>query len=202
MSGPLDKAVKRLHQLAWQPGAWLDTSWWSSLGLADWEALYARHVSCRPAIDATLVTRRGYPDGPLPGSLSTRQSALLALEPRLVTLTTALGLIALDCPEYLLLRECRQALSPRLDDRACEQLFALHQGWNAMPTIKEYASLNETALQAGSEWLTRQAGSCAVIHALLGLLPCAKRSDQHSYRPAPAGTLSAQDWLIKIGRFL
>ncbi|QLL13462.1 type III secretion system domain-containing protein [Pseudomonas chlororaphis] len=202
MSGPLHKEVKRLHRLAWQPGAWLDTSWWSSLGLADWEALYARHVSCRPAIDAALVARRGYPDGPLPGSLNARQTALLALEPRLVTLTTALGLIALDCPEYLLLREHRQALSPRLGDRACEQLFALHRGWNALPAIENNASLNETVLQAGTQWLTRQAGSCAVTHALLGLLPFATNSVSDSHGPKPSGTASAQDWLIKIGRFL
>lgn len=192
-------AVKRLHQLAWQPGAWLESSWWAHLSLAEWESIYDDHASCRRAIDATLVARRGFPKQPLPGTLSVRQNALMALEPRLSELATALGLIALDCPEYLLLRDYREALSIHLGDRACEQLFILHPGWKARPTIEDHSRLGEVALQTGTQWLSREAGNCAVSHGLLGLLPHSGNAVQDSLLNQAA---SAPEWLIKLGRFL
>lgn len=199
MNSDLSLPVQRLHQLAWQPGAWFDSSWWRHLRLAEWQALYHRHPYCRSAIDATLIARRGFPKEPLPAVLSARQCALLALESRLYALTTALGLIALDCPEYLLLRESREALSPLVGNRACEQLYFLHTGWHAQPAISDFAQLGDVALRAGTQWLSQTAGDCAASQGLLGLLP-------HSGDPEPnspaAPTVGAQDWLIKLGRFL
>lgn len=199
MSADIANCVQRLHQLAWQPGAWLDGSWWRHLHLAEWKTLYDRHPSCRSPIDAVLVARRGFPREPIPAVLSTRQSALLALEPRLYELTTALGLIALDCPEYLLLRDSRQALSTHLGERACDQLFILHTGWHARPSLRETAELGSVALRAGAHWLSREAGDCAVSQGLLGLLP--HSGDAKFHRPASTAA-SAQEWLVKLGRFL
>lgn len=192
-------SVRRMHQLAWQPGAWLHKSWWAHLDLDGWEVPYARHASCRSSIDTVLVARRGFPDAALPATLSHAQEALLALEPELLKLTTALGLIALDCPEYLLLRDYRKALSEQLQDRACEQLFVLHHVWKSQPAMVGPSALGEVALQAGTQWLTREAGNCPATHGLLGLLPCMPSDcDNHN----PSHTTGARDWLIKLGRFL
>lgn len=195
----LSHTVKRLHQLAWQPGAWIDTSWWTHLQLANWEAPYGRYASCRRAIDATIVTRRGFPKAALPSVLNERQCALLDLEPRLYQLTTALGLIALDCPEYLLLRDFRETLSAQLGARACEQLFILHHGWKAQPALENHMHVGEIARQRGTQWLSRDAGHCAVSHGLLGLLP---HSDSSSCDGPINQKTSAQHWLLKLGRFL
>lgn len=199
MNTVLSPSVQRLHQLAWQPGAWVDSSWWRHLRLAEWQALYNRHPYCRSAIDATLIARRGFPQEPLPAVLSTRQCALLELESRVYALTTALGLIALDCPEYLLLRDSREALSAHLGSRACEQLYFLHTGWHAPPAINDFAQLGNVALRAGTQWLSQTAGDCAASHGLLGLLP---HSGDPQYNCPVAPTVSAQEWLIKLGRFL
>lgn len=199
MNHGLSPHVRRLHRLAWQPGAWFDRSWWTHLRLAEWQALYDRHPSCRSAIDATLVARRGFPRQPLPAVLSARQIALLELEPRLHALTTALGLIALDCPDYLLLRDSRQALSAHLGQRACEQLFILHTGWHAQPAMHDFAQLSDVALQTGTRWLSTTAGDCAASHGLLGLLP---HCGDGEYDPPVDVAASAQEWLIKLGRFL
>jgi hypothetical protein len=138
-------AVRRAHELAWRPGRWMRADWWAALGLEGWRDAYRRHPGCRDALDRLIVARRGFPAAPLPAVLGESAREALALETRLHVLSTAMGLVALDCRDYLLLGEYRRALSPVLGTRGCDQLLALRPVWGAGP-----ADLTPDGLVAGA----------------------------------------------------
>ncbi len=186
--------VRLLHRLAWQPGADMHADWWQRLELARWRHDYQRHPACRAAIDREIVVRRGFPDRPLPGVLDGRQSALLTLVPRLPGLVVALGLIALDCPDYLLMGAYRRALAAHLGSRACDQLLALHRPWRGERTLPATAALVSGAAAAGAHWWARDGQGCPARMALALLLPAGDG-------PAPP-MATAADCLLRVERFL
>lgn len=192
--GPIPRAVRRLHLLAWQPGADLHADWWGRLGLASWQADYLRHPACRQAIDREIVARRGFPHEPLPGALDAKQTALLVLEPQLPRLLVALGLIVLDCPDYLLLGAYRRVLAIPLGHRACDQLLALPQAWRGGGARLAAEALVAGAAAAGAAWWARDQHGCPVRRALAGLFPLGEGPDPP---PEPAA-----DCLLRVERFL
>jgi len=101
-----DACVARMHDLCWRPGDYMYASWWSALGLAEWHDTYRKLPACRASIDRVIVSRRGFPVAPLNSDIDDEGRRLLAMEPRLPALCAALGLIALDCDEHLLLGAC------------------------------------------------------------------------------------------------
>lgn len=195
MHSAIPNGIRRMHQLAWQPGAWMHAGWWTALELAPWQDSYRRYPACRSGIDRLIVARRGFPRAALPGALAPQQAALLALEPRLPQLITALGLLTLNCPDYLLMGPYRRALKSCLGERGGDQLLALHHDWRAGPAALTPDALAAAAFDAGSGWWRRDAGSCMAHAALAILLPPTGKLP--GAVPGPAA-----DWLIKIGRFL
>ncbi|BBE08744.1 Putative uncharacterized protein [Mycoavidus cysteinexigens] len=187
--------LQRLHQLAWQPGAWMHDSWWSKLDLARWHDIYRRHPACRSSIDALIIARRGFPACALPAKLEPQQQMLLELEPRWLALTIALGVIALGCPDHLMLKPYRQALAAQLGEHACDQLLALQHNGHGGPCIDSATPLVEAALNAGACWWARDMHHCIVAQLLTTRLPPASAPAQ----PVPG---NAAHWLLKIARFL
>lgn len=170
-SMPFTPALQRLHRLGWQPGATMHDGWWPHLGLAAWRESYRRHPACRAAIDRLIVARRGFPRAPLPARLDDRQSALLSVEPRIEALIVALGVIALDCADHLLVTRYRTHLAGRIGERGCAQLLALHRGWRSPARVASPERLVDAATAAGVRWWRRDAGACVVATLLATRLP-------------------------------
>lgn len=191
----LSPGIQRLHQLGWQPGTWMHDSWWSTLDLVRWHDIYRRHPACRPSIDRLIVARRGFPAAALPGKLEPQQQALLELEQRFVPLTIALGVIALDCPDHLVMKPYRQALAVPLGEHGCDQLLALQHSWRGGSGIESTTTLVEAALDAGACWWARDMQHCLVGQLLATRLP----PSSALAHPVPG---NAAHWLLKIARFL
>ncbi|MGY4818371.1 type III secretion system domain-containing protein [Pseudomonas chlororaphis subsp. piscium] len=191
----IDQGVQHLHQWGWKPGKWMHEGWWSHLGLAPWRAVYHSRPACRPSIDRLILRHRGITWTSLPAGLDARQRAMLALEPRWPQLVIALGVVALNCPDHLLLKDHRQALAPYLDERHCEQLLALHRGWSHTEPALPAEALSQAALHAGTRWWLRDVEPAPLSDLLSLRLP-----------PVADALLSVREnaihCLIKLGRFL
>ncbi|RKT98762.1 type III secretion system subunit [Burkholderia sp. Nafp2/4-1b] len=220
---PFTSALQRLHRLGWQPGATMHDDWWQHLGLAEWRDKYHRYPACRQAIDRVIVARRGFPRAPLPACLDSRQNALLAAEPRIDSLIIALGVIALDCADHLLVKQYRAHLVGGIGERACTQLLAVHRGWRSSARVALPERLIETATVAAVHWWQRDADACIVATILASRLPPlvdagadvraamiepANTPNERTFAafpyPAPPQTPaagSAADKLLKLARF-
>ncbi|CAI8807475.1 type III secretion system domain-containing protein [Pseudomonas zeae] len=187
--------LQRMHQLAFNPGSWMHDAWWTQLELTSWQDCYQRHASCRAAIDR-LIRKRSALDGiTLPGRLTSHQKVLMDMERDFGRFIAALGLIALNNPAHLLLKEHRQALSFLLEAQHCNQLLGLYQGWSDTSLPVAASEFPDRALQVGMNWWLRDADSDPVTHLLSLRLPPPK---QVPLLPAD----HAHPWLLKIGRFL
>ncbi|GLU33132.1 type III secretion system domain-containing protein [Trinickia caryophylli] len=193
----VDPVLRRMHELAWRPGASMHQAWWPHLSLEAWQADYARRRACRDPLDRLIVARRGFPCAPLESEPDERSRALFALEPRFEALIVALGIVALACPEHLVMRTHRDALASYMDRQACDQLLAICRRWDAQAPVVGPAALVDAAFAAGTQWWQCAARRHADLTAqLLGtLLP-----------PHDAGAAApednAADWLLRLSRFL
>lgn len=191
----VDQTLQRWHQWGWQPGHWMHEDWWQHLGLGAWRSVYRSRAACRPSIDRLILQHRCIAWTALPARLDARQRALLALEPRLPRLIIALGVVALNCPDHMLLKDSRLALEPYLDEGRCNQLLALHRDWSCSVQALPAEDLSQAALHAGTRWWLRDAEPTPLNDLLTLRLP-----------PVAEGPLSVRDsavqWLTKVGRFL
>ncbi|QDQ25071.1 hypothetical protein FNU76_01170 [Chitinimonas arctica] len=155
MLSPLPE-VTRMHQLAWQPGAWMAEPWWEQLGLAAWREQYARMSSVRKALDELIIKRRGFPASALPAQVPDDARYLLSLEPRLPVLLTGMGLVLLGGKPYLMMGEYRRALTRILGGGGCDQLLMLWpRGAGASMVELAADDLPAHALAVGAGWLQR-----------------------------------------------
>ncbi len=202
-TGLPDRAIARLHELAWRPGVHMHASWWPQLGLDAWRGVYATLPGARAALDQTIATRRGFPLEPLPARLDDDANRLVALEMRLPALCVALGLVAFACDAYLLLGAYRQALRPVLGARGCDQLLVLNAG--RVKQADGSAQLPperilEEALHAGVRLLDHELAGAPVWRALSIVLPAVevRTGGPHgfSHIASPVATL------FRLNRFL
>lgn len=195
MTITIDAGVQRLHQLVWQPGEWMHAEWWQALTMDAWHQSYRDYPECRAAINLAIIQQRAFPCAPLPSTLNDRQQQLLGLESRLPRLCTALGLLALGCPDYLLNGSWRRRLVPILGEHGCDQLLAIGKFHVSALPLLAADQINEQALARGLGWWRSDATHCPVWQALTLCLP-----------PGPAESAdnlgSAIPWLLRIGRFL
>lgn len=194
-NAPISNSIQRLHQLAWQPGTWMHDDWWKKLDLSTWQESYRRYPACRASIDQLITKRRAFPRTALPGTLNAQQEAILKLEPRFTRLITALGIVALNCPDFLIMRPYREALARHLGNNACDQLLVLHSTWQTSSNGVSADALAATAFIEGVRWWQRDTHTCPVCTAFGALLPPQEQaplSDQGN----------ASSWLVKIGRFI
>lgn len=144
-------AVKRLHQLAWQPGLWMLSSWWNSLELTSCMTMYQNYPSTRKAIDRVIIARRQFPLQPLPSKLDDVATILLVNEARLEQLISAMGLIHLGNRDVLCLGHTRRILIAYLGRQMCDQLLAMHLPWGGRPHSMKLDLFE--LLNAGCRWL-------------------------------------------------
>ncbi|MCC3703340.1 hypothetical protein LLS47_02265 [Rouxiella badensis] len=195
MNDALSEPLKRLHQLAWQAGAWMDEGWWQSLSLADWQKSYQQYPRTRPQLDRLIAARRGFPQSALPSTLTPEQLKLLKLEDRLPGLCTALGLLAISCPDYLMIGHYRRVLSDILGSRGCDQLLALGEFSSPRPASLSPETLVEQAQETGTAWWRSASEHCEVCNAMQIILPPGVSEVVPTLgSPIP--------WLLRIGRFI
>lgn len=165
-------AVKRLHQLAWQPGLWMQSSWWDSLGLASWMTMYQNYPSTRFAIDRIIIARRQFPQQSLPAYLDDTAAALLVNESRLEQLISVIGLIRHESRDVLCLGHTRRILVAYLGRQMCDQLLAMHLPWGGRSHGMTKLDLLEL-LNTGYRWLfsCRYGHMPLVLNALAIKLP-------------------------------
>ncbi|VWD64761.1 hypothetical protein BLA50215_07910 [Burkholderia lata] len=148
----MSPALRRLYALWWQPGSEMAAGWWTTLGLAEWKQPYARQLLLRPALDRLIASRLGH-HGIVP-AMSRLADPLLTNDVRRNSLCLAMGLWALRCPDYLMLRLYREALSPLLDARALSQLQMVMPVCSTHAAELEPEVLLESALRTGAAWLS------------------------------------------------
>jgi hypothetical protein len=165
------------------------------LDLEPWRKSYLNRPACRASLDRLIITRRRFPSRPLPGSLCAGERLLVELEPRFPSLVTALGVVALACVDHLMLKPHRVALAPYLGIAACDQLLALHDGWDSQAIRLGPDVLPQAALSAGAHWWRRDTNRSIAGRLLASLLP----PDAHA-PAAPYGC--AMEWTVKLARFL
>ncbi|WP_199153674.1 type III secretion system domain-containing protein [Chromobacterium sp. ASV23] len=160
----MSPALRRLYALWHQPGQDMDAAWWAALDLASWREPYAQQPLLRPPLDDLIARRLGQAGAAPP--LPAIAEPLLADEQRREALCMALGLWALRCPDYVLLKPYREALSSRLDGRALAQLQALLplEGTRADLTP---AMLPARACEIGAAWLADAAAPALRLCRLL-----------------------------------
>lgn len=184
----MSPGLRRLYALWHQPGRDMDAGWWDALELAPWREAYAGQALLRPPLDA-LIARRLRQTGPVP-ALSGAAAALLDDDVRRHTLCLALGLWALRCPDYLLLKPYREALSTWMDARAQSQLQTLLPQDGGPATLEPHA-LPQAAAELGAAWLADAADPALRLCRLLW---------PPSSRPAPAQPVAPV--LLKLTRWL
>lgn len=195
MTMTISSSLQRLHQLAWQAGEWMHQGWWHALSLTHWQHSYHRHSACRSLLNQLIAQRRRFPLNPLPLELTSQQQQLLALEPRLLHLCTALGLLAMACPDYLLLGKYRRQLSVSLGEYGCDQLLTLGTFLSPESATLAPEALSEAAQKLGIRWLQNEADACPVVAAMQIVLPPVDRAVLPVLEsPVPL--------LLRIGRFL
>ncbi|MBY4897872.1 type III secretion system domain-containing protein [Cupriavidus sp. AU9028] len=193
-------AVQRLHRLAWRPGETMHAAWWSYLGLDNWQDDYRRHAGCRRALDALIVQRRGYPDGPLPAVLTAQQRQMMALEPRLPSLLLALGAVAARLPDLLLLGEYRRPLAAELGGEGCEQLAALVGDGGRAQRLPAPSEVPGWLRSIGMRWLDETLRGSVVWSALAVCLPPPDAGPAASVWPLP--DRPALPMLMRLDRLL
>lgn len=193
----LDESVRVVNQLTWSPGRTLHPTWWAKLELSPWRQMYVEYAHLRRPIDAMIVARYGIPDAPLAMTLNAQQQALIALGARMRLAISALGLLALNTADYLLLRAYRSALVKLLGDGLCARILA------AIPVSQTRAlvpadQIAEVALQAGVLTLDAELAQCTVWRALRPTLPAYDAPFEYPLRQFGSGQRSALNFALRL----
>jgi hypothetical protein len=151
--GMITPAHQRLHALWHRPGAVMDDGWWQHMSMDAWRQPYSEHAMVRPSLDAVLAEQLGH-QGAIP-PLSSQAQILLDDARGGEAFCIALGLWALNCPDYLLLRPYRQVLCEVLGESTLAQLCTLFPTTANAPATIEPPQLIDAARAAGGAWLAR-----------------------------------------------
>jgi hypothetical protein len=193
----LNESVRLLHQLTWAPGRTMHPTWWDQLELTQWRLPYAEYPHLRRPIDAMIAARYGVPHAPLVTPLNLQQQALIALGARMRRAIAALGVLALNTADYLLLRCYRTTLVTLLGDALCGRILA------AIPVSESRACIPaeqilDVALQAGIVTLDAELTTCAVWRALRPTLPAYGSPIEYPLRQFGSGQRSALNFALRL----
>ena len=177
-------AQQRLHALWHRPGTVMADAWWQHVSMQSWQQPYTEHAGVRPPLDALIAERLGH-RGAIP-PLTPHAQALLDDGHDSEMLCIALGLWALNCPDYLLLRPYRMALVEPLGDATLAQLCALFPATASAPASVEPSQLVDTARAAGGSWLAAaEDRAVAATRLLWPPAETATRADLSATSPIP-----------------
>lgn len=194
---PLTTEIRYLHQLAWRPAQFAHPLWLAAAGVKTASYHYGRSLVMDSALNARLNHLRRFPQQPLPAVLSQQQRYQIVKPERLSARCLALGLVYLQCDDYLRLRRYRQQLLPLLSESDIQQLMGM--GYRGhLPARLSPAQLLTTALRLGQSLAHHVRCDCVVWRALCISLPPLPRALVLSR----GGFLSINDWLLRLERLL
>ena len=133
-------ALLAFNRLVWQPVATMHPSWWQELQLTLWQAQSQAGTRLAQRIEAVVVSRYGLVGQDLPQEFNELEANLLACRHKLSAIVTALGLFLLNRPDYVSLREYRDALHQELSHAQIQQIWNL---WPQRPQLTTYAYRDE-----------------------------------------------------------
>ncbi|KML17784.1 hypothetical protein VL10_24105 [Leclercia adecarboxylata] len=195
-----DLLIGSFFQLLWQPGLRLHEHWWIRLDLSHWEKNYPLlSPKGQRELDRLICHRRQFPlaSNNLPlSNHSALQSALIRADRRMPVLLLALGLLLLECPDYLLWRPYREVLSSHLSHVQLEQLQILWRRGRRSPQLSP-ADLIQGAQMTGLTALSLELQNEPVWQAISYSLPVAD-----DCLSASALTVSAEQIFMRLERFL
>lgn len=202
----LSPALLTFNRLVWQPVATMHPSWWQELHLTLWQAQYQAGTRLAQRIEAVVVSRYGLADQVLPRELNDLEANLLVCRHKLSAIVTALGLFLLNRPDYVSLREYRDALRQELSKAQIQQIWNL---WPQRPQLATYDYRDEvTATELVS---VAQACAITLIAQLWGNKPfwraLALTLPVPATLPCKADSLAPMSldiprWLMRLERLL
>jgi len=176
LTGPQDlpdDLVLQLHRYLWQPACYAHSGWFTTIGFlpqAGW--YYGLSPRLDRCLNEALRAQRGTPR--LPAKLNAHQRRIAQLAPCIASLALALGLLLLDCHDYFLLPDYRQAILHRLDEALIWQLFGLCSGKKGRVFSPD--DLMVMATRLGTSVLYRAAQNDPVLYAVLITFPPCERA--------------------------
>ncbi|CNI25085.1 type III secretion system domain-containing protein [Yersinia pekkanenii] len=194
---PLTADIRYLHQLAWRPAQFAHPLWLAAVGVKAENYCYGRSKVLDIALNNRLIQKRKFPQQALPSVLSQQQQYQMAGYQRLSSLCLALGLVHLQCDDYLRLRHYRQVLLPQLNEGDIQQLMGMGFRGQLPPGLSPQ-QLYGTALRLGQSLAHQIRHGCVVWRANSILLPPQPRA----LSLPQALSISADRWLTRLERLL
>jgi len=140
--------IPQLAQWCFSPGKNMHASWWQHLGIGSWASYYGRNPILDRQLDALIRKRTLLPHyRQLIFPMTEIQQGVLRMWPRLPSLLICLGILLLECPDYLLRREYRLSLNAAIGESTVDQLWMLWRGGKREPLL----SADELILNA-QQW--------------------------------------------------
>ena len=134
-----DQKVTDTLQLAqWflSPGKTMHASWWEELSLTSWASVYGTNNILTRQIDALIIHRGHLPAFPATlNGMTERGQVLSRLSWKLPYFILALGVLLLECPDYLIRREYRTPLAEQLGEEQVQLLWMLWRGGEKNPAL-------------------------------------------------------------------
>ncbi|CNK97326.1 Uncharacterised protein [Yersinia frederiksenii] len=194
---PLTADIRYLHQLAWRPAQFAHPLWLAAVGVRTDNYRYGRHRELDLVLDSALNRLRNFPQQALPAVLDKRQQCQIVGAERLSARCVALGLVYLQCDDYLRLRCYRQGLSPLLSEDDIQQLMGM--GYRGQFSAKlSPQSLPDVALRLGHSLAHHVRSNCMIWRALSISLPPQPRALSLS----SALSISVDSWLTRLEHLL
>ncbi|AHM76151.2 type III secretion system domain-containing protein [Yersinia hibernica] len=194
---PLTADIRYLHQLAWRPAQFAHPLWLAAAGLKTGNYCYGRSHELDAALNVVLNSLRNFPQQSLPALLTQQQQYQMVEPPRLLARCLALGLVYLQCDDYLRLRQYRQALAPLFDESDIQQLMGMgYRGY--LPARLSPQQLPIVASRLGQSLAHHVRRDCIVWRAMCISLPPLPRSLFISR----ALSLAVDHWLTRLERLL
>ncbi|WP_145595181.1 type III secretion system domain-containing protein [Yersinia aleksiciae] len=194
---PLTTDIRHLHQLAWQPARFAHPLWLTAIGVKAEYYHYGRSDALDSALNRALIRQRKFPLYSLPAVLSQQQQQQMAGYQRLPALCLALGLVHLQCADYLRLRRYREVLAPLLNEGNIHQLIGLGYCGHLPARLSPQHLLN-VALRFGHSLAHQIRHDDVVWRAISITFPPQPRALSLS----SALSLSADHWLTRLERLL
>ncbi|WP_145506427.1 type III secretion system domain-containing protein [Yersinia alsatica] len=194
---PLTADIRYLHQLAWRPAQFAHPLWLAAVGVRTDNYRYGHHRELDLVLDSALNRLRNFPQQALPAVLDKRQQCQIVGAERLSARCVALGLVYLQCDDYLRLRCYRQGLSPLLSEDDIQQLMGM--GYRGQFSAKlSPQSLPDVALRLGHSLAHQVRSNCMIWRALSISLPPQPRALSLS----SALSISVDSWLTRLEHLL
>lgn len=194
---PLTTHIRYLHQLAWRPAQFAHPLWLAAVGVNAENYSYGRSRALDSVLNNALNQRRSFPQFALPAVLTKQQQCQMVSPERLSARCLALGLVHLQCDDYLRIRCYRQALSPLLSEGDIQQLMGMgYRGYLSVRLSPQ--DLLHTALRLGHSLAHHVRAHCIIWRAMSILLSPYPRALFLPRRLA----ISADCWLTRLERLM